>query len=168
MKKIWLLGSALALAIGLSACSDKTEDKASEKKTEEASSEKVDVSGTLLDFYLNLKATVNAKDGDLNAYEGSETKPAADVRQKASESAAAVAAELKIIKAPAELKDQKEDLEGALKDFTASYEAKAEELKKDAPSLDAANETFTQGEDKLKKAFESAKLVAPTFGAELQ
>ncbi|WP_409296991.1 hypothetical protein V1498_03860 [Peribacillus sp. SCS-26] len=166
MKKILMLGSALALAIGLTACSDK-EDKASGNK-ETAKEEKTDVSGSLLDFYLNLKAKVNAKDSDLNAYEGSETTPPAEAKSKAAASAEAVAAEIKTVTVPADLKGQKSDLEAALKDFTDSYTAKAEELKKDKPSLDAANETFTKGEEKLKKVFEGQKLVAPTFSAELQ
>ncbi|WP_026695048.1 hypothetical protein [Peribacillus kribbensis] len=168
MKKIWLLGSALALALALTACSDKTDDKASANKDKEATTEKADVSGTLLDFYLNLKGKVNEKDSDLNAYEGAQTPPPAADRQKASDSAAAVAEELKGIKIPSELKGQKADLEEALKDFADSYQAKADELKKDAPSLDAANATFEKGQEKLAKAFESAKLVAPTFSAEVQ
>jgi hypothetical protein len=82
---------------------------------------------------------------------------------KASEAAAAVATELNNYQVPAELNDKKADLEAAIKDFAASYQTKADELKKDAPNLDAATASFTQGEEKLGKVFESEKLLPPSI-----
>jgi hypothetical protein len=64
---------------------------------------------------------------------------------------------------PAELKDKKADLEAAIKDFAASYQTKADELKKDAPNLEAATASFTQAEEKLGKVFESEKLLPPSI-----
>lgn len=57
----------------------------------------------------------------------------------------------------------KMNLEAALKDYAASYQAKADELKKDKPSFDATDATFAQGEQKLAAVFESAKLLAPSL-----
>jgi ABC-type transporter Mla subunit MlaD len=51
-----------------------------------------------------------------------------------------------------------------LKDIADSYQAKADELKKASPSLDAANATFTKGVDELGKVFESVKLFKPDLG----
>ncbi|MFC0273017.1 hypothetical protein ACFFIX_16445 [Metabacillus herbersteinensis] len=53
------------------------------------------------------------------------------------------------IEVPEDLKDHKEDLDAAVKNLTESYHAKAEELAKENPTLDVANETFVQGEEKL-------------------
>ncbi|RFU61140.1 hypothetical protein [Peribacillus glennii] len=156
MKKLWLLGSAFTLALGLAACSDKTEGESAEKET--AASEK-DLKGSMVRFYGDLTKTINEKDADLNAYELAEEKPTPDMKTKAGESAAAVAEAVKTVEIPVELKDQKADIEAALKDVTDSYQVKADELKKDAPSLDSANETLSQAEEKLGKAFESVKLM---------
>ncbi|MFK9094154.1 hypothetical protein [Bacillus salipaludis] len=176
MKKILLLLSALTLAIGLAACSS-NDDAKTEKKEEpkEAASPKVDVKKELVKFYMDLGNKINAKDADLNAYVAKATKedakpeelPTAEDRAKASESAAAVDAELNSIQVPSELKDQKADLEAAVKDYAASYQAMADELKKDAPALDAADETFAQAEEKLGKVFETAKLLPPSLGKQV-
>jgi len=177
MKKFLVLLSALTLAIGLAACSsndkEKTEKKEESKK--EAAAPKVDVKKELVKFYSDLGNKINAKDAELNAYVAKATKedakpeelPTAEDRAKASESAASVASELNSIQVPAELKDQKADLEAAVKDYAASYQAKAEELKKEAPSLDASDEIFAQGEEKLGKAFEAAKLLPPSLGKQV-
>ncbi|MGG3560215.1 hypothetical protein ABES03_00935 [Neobacillus rhizosphaerae] len=175
-KKLLLVVSAVAMAIGLAACSSSDETKTTEKKevTKEAEAPKVDVKKELVKFYMDLGKRINAKDGDLNAYVAKAAKaaapdakpedaPTAEEKAKASEAAAAVAADLNSVQVPDALKDQKADLEAAVKDYAASYQAKADELKKDAPSLDAADATFAQGEEKLKTVFESAKLMAPSL-----
>jgi hypothetical protein len=89
------------------------------------------------------------------------------MKTKASAASAAVATELNNIQIPAELKDQKSDLEAAVKDITASYQMKADELKKDTPSMDAANASFTKGQDELGKVFESVKLLKPDLSKQV-
>ncbi|MFZ7945347.1 MULTISPECIES: hypothetical protein [Bacillaceae] len=176
MKKFLVLLAAITMAFGLAACSSNEEAK-TEKKAEpkEETAPKVDVKKELVKFYMDLGNKINQKDADLNAYVAKATKedakpeelPTAEDRAKASESASAVAAELNSVQIPAELKDQKADLEAAIKDYAASYQAKAEELKKDAPSLEAADAIFAQAEEKLGKVFEGAKLLPPSIGKQV-
>ncbi|MCM3114408.1 hypothetical protein M3610_03740 [Neobacillus sp. MER 74] len=169
MKRFLLFVSAIMMAIGLSACSSNDEAKTDKKETTEKTASKVDVKKELVRFYMDLGNKINAKDADLNAYVAKATKedatpeelPNAEDRAKASESAASVAAELNTYQIPASLKDKKADLDAAIKDFAASYQAKADELKKETPNFDAATATFTQGEEKLGKVFESEKLLPP-------
>jgi hypothetical protein len=168
MKKFLVLLSALTFVFGLAACSSNNDTKSEKKETtKETAAPKVDVKKELVKFYMELGKKINAKDIDLNAYvkkaSKPDGKPTADEKAKASESAAAVAVELTNTQIPVGLKDQKADLEAALKDYAASYQAKADELKKDAPNLDAANATFTQADEKLGKVFEGAKLLPPTL-----
>ncbi|MGG1677266.1 hypothetical protein ACIFOT_16130 [Neobacillus sp. NRS-1170] len=174
MKKFLLLLSALIMAVGLAACSSSNEEKTAKKDTkeaQEAAAPKVDVKKELVKFYMDLGKRINAKDADLNAYVAKASKedakpeelPTAEDRAAASASAAAVAADLNSLQIPAELKDKKADLEAAVKDYAASYQAKADELKKDKPVFDAADATFAQGEQKLAAVFESAKLLAPSL-----
>ena len=172
LKKFILSLFALTMVIGLAACSANTEKKETSKETV---APKADVKKELVKFYMAIGNKVNTIDVDLNSYMAKATKedatpeelPTTDEKAKASESAAAVAAELNNIQVPAGLKDQKADLESALKDYTASYHAKADELKKDKPSLTAGDDLFAQGEEKLGKVFESAKLLAPTLGKQV-
>ena len=176
MKKFLLLISALTMAFGLAACSGKDNTTTEKKETKEAAAPKeTDLKKPMVKFYMDLGKTVNDKDADLNSYEAlvakaaedPEVKIEADQKTKASEAAAAVASALKGVQVPAELKDQKADLEAAIQDFAASYQAKADELKKDTPSFDAAEATFTQGEEKLAKAYESVKLLPPSLGKQV-
>ncbi|CAM3844764.1 hypothetical protein [Mesobacillus zeae] len=169
MKKFWLLAMALTFAIGLTACSGgKKEESSSESKKETEKAPESSAKSTLYKFYMDMSKTINDADADLNAYENAapeEQTP--EMKTKASESAANVSKALDQVEVPGELKDQKADLEAAIKDFSASYKAKAEELKKDEPSLDAANATFTTGEEKLGKAFESVKMKKPSLVKEV-
>ncbi|MDP4169614.1 MAG: hypothetical protein Q8906_03315 [Bacillota bacterium] len=160
MKKVVLFVSAVTLALGLAACSTQ-----SEKKVAPAVSAK-EVKTALVKFYMGLSKKINAKDADLNTYESADT-PTPEMKAPASASAAAVAEEVKAYAIPAELKKQKVDLQEVLKDFADSYQAKADELKKDKPSLDAANATFAQGEQKLGKIFVDAKMLQPSFSKEV-
>lgn len=170
MKKFLLFVSAITMAIGLTACSSNDEAKTDKKETSEETTSKVDVKKELVRFYMDLSNKINAKDADLNAYVAMATKedatpeelPTAEDRAKASESAASVADELNTYQVPASLKDKKADLDAAIKDFAASYQAKADELKKETPNFDAATATFTKGEEKLGKVFESEKLFPPS------
>ena len=117
-------------------------------------------------FYMSIVNTINEADADLNAYEGAD-EPTAEDRAAASESAATVAANVEGLEVPAELKDQQADLEAALTDIAESYTLKAEELKKDAPALEAADEKFAQGEEKIGAAFESLEMNKPSLAKEL-
>lgn len=180
MRKFLLFLSALTMAIGLTACSSnddaKTEKKETPKETaKEAEAPKVDVKKELVKFYIELGNKINAKDAALNAYEKKASKPdakpeelpTAEEKTAASESAAAVASELSGTQIPAGLKDQQTDLEAIVKDYAASYQAKADELKKDTPNFEAADTTFAQAEEKLGKVFESAKLLPPSLGKQV-
>ncbi len=167
MKKLWFIFSVLILSIGLTACADKGENKETAGASEDTADSKTDAKKELMKFYVSITQSINEVDGDLNAYELSETEPTAEMKTKASESAAAVAENLKKIEVPANLKDQKADLEAAIKDLQASYETKAEELKKDAPSLDATNETFMKADEKIGSLFESVDLMKSSINAEV-
>ncbi|MCM3767322.1 hypothetical protein [Neobacillus niacini] len=175
MKKFLVSLAALALFLGLAACSSNDESKTEEKdtkKTEEAAAPKNDVKKDLVKFYNGLAEKINAKDGDLNAYEAKAAKkdpkpedlPTAEDRAKASESAAAVAAELNSTQIPVELKDHQADLEAAVKEYAAAYQAKADELKKDAPNFEAAEATYTKAEEALGKVYEAEKMFPPSLG----
>jgi ABC-type glycerol-3-phosphate transport system substrate-binding protein len=172
LKKFLVLLSAIALAIGLTACSNNNEAKTDKQESkEEATAPKVDIKKELVKFYMDLGNKINAKDADLNAYIAKATKedakpeelPTAEDKAKASEAAAAVAAELNNYQVLAELNDKKADLESAIKDYAASYQTKADELKKDVPNLDAASASLTKAEEKLGKVFESEDLLAPSL-----
>lgn len=162
MKKFGLVVSAVTLAIGLTACSGNNE----EKTEKDSKVSKAEVKKAMVHFYMDLGKKINQTDVDLNAYEGAE-KPDPKIKPQASESAAAVSEELKKIEIPAELKDQKASIEEALTDLANSYQAKADELKKDKPNLDAANETFAQGEGKLGKVFEDIGMGKTSIGVEV-
>ncbi|TXC91318.1 hypothetical protein FS935_10530 [Metabacillus litoralis] len=173
MKKIWFLISTLVLSIALTACSEESNGAKDEKDStnEEAEAETEDAAknakSAMMQFYMSVSKAINSQDGDLNTYEASEEEPTAEMKTSAEASATAVVAELEKVEIPEQLKDQKADLEAALKDLTNSYQAKADELKKDTPSLEAANETFTKAEDQIGKAFESVGLNASSLGTEV-
>lgn len=167
MKKFWILLSAITFAIGLTACSAEKDAEPEKKETEEAAKEPVaNPKSVMFKFYMSLVNTINEADADLNAYEGAE-EPTAEEKAAASASAAAVATKVQALEIPAELEAQKADLEAGLKDIAASYQAKADELKKDAPSMEAADATFAQGEEKLGAAFESLEMNRPALSKEL-
>jgi uncharacterized lipoprotein len=176
VRKFLVLVLALTMAIGLAACSSKDDTKTANKEKKETETPKAtDVKKPMVKFYMDLGNKINAVDADLNSYDAAVAKAAQDPtkkiepeqKTKASESAAAVALALKNVQVPTELKNQKADLEAAIQDFAASYQAKADELKKDAPSFDAAEATFAQGEEKLGKVFESVKLLPPSLGKQV-
>lgn len=175
MRKFVLFVSAVTLAVGLAACSNSDNDSSKVKESNQTQAPKTDVKKEMVRFYMDLGKKINEKDVDLNSYEAVAAKAAEDptikvdpeLKGKAGEAAEAVAAELQTVQVPAELKDQKADLEAAVSDFAASYQARADELKKDNPSFEAADATFAQGEEKLGKVFESVKLLAPSLGKQV-
>jgi uncharacterized phage infection (PIP) family protein YhgE len=167
MKKFWVLLSAITFAIGLTACSAEKEAEPEKKETEEAAKPAANPKSAMYKFYMSLVNTINEADADLNTYEGADPESQAELKAAASESAATVASKVEGLEVPAELKDQQADIEAALKDIAASYQTKADELKKDAPNMEAADATFAQGEEKLGAAFESLKMNKPLLSKEL-
>lgn len=169
MKKFLILLLAITFAIGLTACSaEKEEAQPEKKKTEEAAKPAANPKSVMYKFYMNIVRSINEADAELNAYEGEEDpKAQAELKAAASESAAAVAANVEGLEVPAELEDQKADVEAALSDIAESYKLKAEELKKDAPAFDAADEKFAQGEEKIGDVFESLDMNRPSLAKEL-
>jgi hypothetical protein len=169
MKKKWFLLSTLLLSIGLTACTEDNSGQPEEQEDtkNETTDPETDAKKALVKFYMKYSDIINQKDADLNGYELSEEAPTAEMKAKAGESAEAVAEELKNVQIPAELKEQKADLEAALKEINDSYVAKAAELKKEESSLDTANTTFTEGEEKLGKVFESLGLGKPSLNTEV-
>ncbi|HZH62849.1 MAG TPA: hypothetical protein VEY70_25490 [Metabacillus sp.] len=174
MKKFWFLFSTLVFAIGLTACAGETEESSEsqntgseETATEEGADKEQNVKSAMMQFYMATSKVINENDRDLNAYEASEEEPTSEMKASAEASAKAVVEGLKTIEISEELADQKADLESALEDLTESYQMKAEELAKDAPSLDAANETFTQADEKIGKVFEAVGLNPSSLGTEV-
>ncbi|ALC89263.1 hypothetical protein AM500_05285 [Bacillus sp. FJAT-18017] len=168
MKKIWLAVLTLALALALGACSNgdqKADDKES-KDPAASTEEKANPKKALVQFYNNLVSEINAQDAGLGAYMGAE-KPTAEEKTAASDSAANVAKAVSGLEIPEELKDQKADMEAALKDFSTSYEQKAEELKKDTPAFEESDATFAAGQEKLGKVFEAVGLRQPDLSKEV-
>ncbi|MBS4174981.1 hypothetical protein [Bacillus sp. FJAT-49736] len=157
MKKQWLIALGLALVVVFTAAcsnsdSSKSDSKTSDNKKENATNEKSD----MMQFYMDLVNKINANDSDINAYEAAlaadpqpSAKELADLRAKAAESAPNVVTSIQEVKIPSGLKDNKSDLEAVLKDLEDSYQLKADELKKDKPSLDAANEKLTSADEAL-------------------
>ncbi|MCV9886988.1 hypothetical protein [Metabacillus halosaccharovorans] len=174
MRKFWFLFSTLVFAIGLTACAGETEESTESQNTksedataEEGTDKEQNAKSAMMRFYMSTSKAINEHDGDLNVYEASEEEPTAEMKTSAEASAKAVVEQLKTIEIPEELADQKADLESAIEDLTASYQTKADELAKDAPSLDAANETFTQADEKLGKVFEDVGLIPTSLSTEV-
>jgi hypothetical protein len=166
MKKLLLPFIAITLAAVLSACGGNNNETEQEPSQEEAASEETNVKKPLVQYYMKMVKTINAHDGELNAYEQAE-EPAAEMKEAASQSAAAVAEEVQKLEIPEELAEQKDELENAVGDIVSSYEMKAEELEKEAPSLDEANEVFSQGVEKLGAIFENVGLQKPGLAKEV-
>ena len=174
MRKIWFLFSALVFAVGLTACAGETEESTESQNTgsedtsaEEGADKEQNAKSAMMRFYMATSKAINEHDGDLNVYEASEEEPTTEMKDAAGASATAVVEEVKTIEIPEELSDQKADLESAIEDLTASYQMKAEELAKENPSLDAANETFTQADEKLGKVFEAVGLIPTSLSTEV-
>jgi hypothetical protein len=166
MKKLLLSFIAITLAAVLSACGGDNNETEQETTQEEAASEETNVKKPLVKYYMNMVKTINEHDAELNAYEQAE-EPTAEMKDAASQSAAAVAEEVQKLEIPEELGEQKDELENAVGDIVSSYEMKAVELEKEAPSLDEANEVFSQGGEKLGTIFENVGLQKPGLAKEV-
>ncbi|WP_273128860.1 hypothetical protein [Bacillus weihaiensis] len=175
MKKRWLVLSALMLTLALTACSNEGETEGKEEETtatETTNSEDTEkaTKSAMMQFYMTVSKTINEKDGDLNAYEaavGTEEPPTAEMKASAEAAAAEVVSDLDSVEIPEALADQKADLEAVVQELKDSYQAKADELKKEEPSLDAANETFTSADEKMGQAFESVGLNPSSLSTEV-
>ncbi|KKK36773.1 hypothetical protein WQ57_17585 [Mesobacillus campisalis] len=166
MKNLLLSFIAITLAIVLSACGGENKEAEQDTAAKEGASEETNIKKPLVQYYMGMVKTINEHDAELNAYEQAE-EPASDMKAAASSSAAAVAEEVQKLEIPEELKEQKADIENAVGDIISSYEMKAEELEKDAPALDEANEVFAQGVAKLGTIFENAGLQKPGLAKEV-
>lgn len=164
MKNQLIIISALVVTIGLTACSLSNQSDPGKKETGSEASK--DLKRPLVIFYTKLTKTINEKDAALNAYESSDN-PTPEMKTQASESATEVANQLKQFEIPSELKEEKAQLDVALKDIANSYSAKAFELKKKVPSLDQANATFTKGVDQLGDVYVENKLLKPDLNKEV-
>ncbi|PFA67748.1 hypothetical protein CN378_09500 [Bacillus sp. AFS015802] len=172
MKKVWLLGLGLSLA--LAGCSDSGSD---ETKKDEAASvdENTDVAGDLMDFYLNLTTTVNGVDIDLNGYEeamAGEEPPSGDelatLKESAQASAKASAEAVEGMEIPKGLGDQKEAVESFKSTLVESYNMKAEALAKDGEAdLTQADEKLNEAENQIKEILDEAGLVSSSLISDL-
>ncbi|MCA1062516.1 lipoprotein [Rossellomorea aquimaris] len=169
MKKVWVLGLGLTLA--LAGCSDTGSDEAKKEDTSKASEETTNVAGELMDFYLNLTTTVNGVDIDLNGFEeamAGEEPPAgeelAEMKEAASASATESAKVVEGMEIPEGLGEQKEDVESFKSTLAESYNMKAEALSKEGEAdLTAANEKLTEAENQIKEILEEAGLVSSSL-----
>lgn len=172
MKKVWLLGLGLSLA--LAGCSDSGSDK--ENKEEAASvDENKDMAGDLMDFYLNLTTTVNGADIDLNGYEeamAGEEPPTgeelAELKTSAAASAKASAEAVEGMEIPESLGDQKEAMEAFQSTLAESYNMKADALAKEGEAdLTAADEKLNDAENQIKEILDEAGLVSSSLISDL-
>jgi len=175
MKKVLLMIAALAMVSGLAACGSNNSTDSGKKDAKTASAPKVDTKKELVTFYMDLAKKINEKDVALNSYVKKASNPdatpadlpTAEDKASAGQAAADVASALNNYQIPGALKDQKAELESILKDYASSYQTKADELKKDKPDFKAADATFLQGDQKLGKVFEEAKLLPPSMTKEV-
>lgn len=170
MKKLWAIG--LSAAVLLTACGEEeatTTEPAEETAGAETSEGNQDVKQELMKFYMSIPNTINAVDGDLNAFEMSqaeETLPEGDELQTMKDAAIASAEEaasaVETIEIPAALEEHQESIESAFTAMHESYEMKAEELTKDA-SFEAANEKFLEADDMLNELLVEQDLAASSI-----
>jgi hypothetical protein len=173
MKKVWLLGLGLSLA--LVGCSNSGADEAKKEETTHATQENTDAAGELMDFYLNLTTTVNGVDIDLNGYEeamAGEEPPTgeelAKLKESASASAKASAEAVEGMEIPEGLGDHKEAVESFKSTLTESYNMKAEALTKEGETdLTAADEKLNEAESQIKEILEEAGLVSSSLTSDL-
>ncbi|MDQ0430333.1 hypothetical protein QOZ98_003171 [Planomicrobium stackebrandtii] len=156
MKKLWAIG--LSAAFLLTACGEEEAAEPAEATAgSEGSDDSKEVKQELMKFYMSIPNTINAVDGDLNAFEmnqAEDTLPEGDELQAMKDAAIASAEEsagaIDSIEIPAPLEEQQETIESAFAAMQESYEMKAEELTKDA-SFEAAIEKFGEADAMLNE-----------------
>lgn len=156
--------SVIFLQIGLAACGGQQEMiLKKENNTVDGTEQKKSV----MKFYLLLVQTINRADASLNDFELTESAPTLEMKVKASESSAIVAEELSKLEIPELLKNHDSNLEAIIQQLIASYEAKAEELRKDEPSLEQANQLFQEANEALGNLFERVGLNRASIDTEV-
>ncbi|WP_456271423.1 hypothetical protein [Bacillus sp. AK031] len=172
MKKLWWLGLALLLAVA--GCANNTENgsdnNAENAEGTETTEETADVSGAMMDFYLNMTTALNGIDNELNDYEaamGGEEAPSAEMKEAATQSATAVSEEIKGMEVSEDLAQFEEELETFKSTLAESYEMKAAELQKEEVNFDAANEKFAEAEEQIANLLEEAGLVKSSLSNDI-
>ncbi|EGA90478.1 hypothetical protein GPDM_04909 [Planococcus donghaensis MPA1U2] len=169
MKKLWAIG--LSATFLLTACSEEeaTEPKETATSTD-TSDDTSEVKKEMMKFYMSIPNTINAVDADLNKFEmdqaeealpeGEELQQMKDAAISASNEAVNAVDSLEI---PETLKDQEEQITSAFASMRESYELKAEELSKETPSFEEANEKFNEADAQLNEILEELGLAASSI-----
>ncbi|MGD6965209.1 hypothetical protein ACQCVP_02120 [Rossellomorea vietnamensis] len=166
MKKLWWLGLAILLAVA--GCSNNGENNAADNNSAdnaeetESTEETADVSGAMMDFYLNMTSTLNGVDNELNEFEaamGGEEAPSAEMKEAAAASATASSEAVQGMEVSEELSQYEEELETFKSTLAESYDMKATELQNEEVNFEAANEKFTEAEEQIGSLLEEAGLV---------
>ncbi|WP_257351983.1 hypothetical protein [Pseudalkalibacillus decolorationis] len=190
MKKL-LMFAMLLMLVFAAACSQESEDSASEDKNTETKdseeskgSEEADLKTELLNFqaevvdvlqennkpfgeFVDAKATYN--DPEAEAADKPSKEELTSLMEAAKAAGPKAAEAIRAIEVPAELDKYKEDIEAALEDAAKSYEVRAENvtIEADEEAQKEADELFAGFEEKFGAVFEELGLTAPSFSAEL-
>lgn len=167
MKKLWAIG--LSAAFLLTACGEEAAEPAEATAGAEGTEDSKEVKQELMKFYMSIPNTINAVDGDLNAFEMAQAEsalPEGEELQAMKDAAVASAEEaagaVDTIEIPAALEEQQEKIESAFTAMRESYDMKAEELTKDA-SFEAANEKFLEADETLNELLVEQDLAASSI-----
>lgn len=169
MKKLWAIG--LSAAFLLTACTEEETTDSKESTTSNASSDdSQDVKKELMKFYISIPNTINAVDTDLNTFEmnqAEETLPEGKELQAMKDAALASASEatkaVDSLEVPEVLKEHEEKIKSAFTAMRESYDIKAEELTKETPTFEAANEKFSEADAQLNELLEEQGLAASSI-----
>ncbi len=169
MKKLWAIG--LSAAFLLTACAEEEVTETKEATTSnERSDDSQDVKKELMRFYMSIPNTINAVDEGLNTFEtnqAEETLPEGEELQAMKDAAISSANEatkaVDSLEIPEVLKDHEEKIESAFTAMRESYDMKAEELTKETPTFEAANEKFSEADAQLNELLEEQGLAASSI-----
>lgn len=169
MKKLWAIG--LSAAFLLTACSEEEATEPEETTTStDTSDDTSEVKQEMMKFYMAIPNTINAVDADLNKFEmdqAEEVLPEGEELQEMKDAAIASANEaanaVESLEVPETLKDQEEQITSAFSSMRESYELKAEELTKETPSFEEANEKFNEADAQLNELLEELGLAASSI-----
>lgn len=168
MKKLWAIG--LTATFLLTACAEEESTEPKETTSTEKSDDTSEVKKEMMKFYMSIPNTINAVDADLNTFEinqAEEALPEGEELQAMKD--AAIASSNEAVKAvdsleiPETLKDQEEKISSAFTAMRESYDLKAEELTKETPSFEAANEKFNEADTQLNELLEEQGLAASSI-----
>ncbi len=162
----------MAILLAVAGCSNNGENNAADNDTAdnaeetESTEESADVSGAMMDFYLNMTSTLNGVDNELNDYEAAmsgEEAPTAEMKEAAAESAAASSEAVQGLEVSGDLSQYEEELESFKTTLAESYDMKAAELQNEEVNFEAANEKFAEAEEQIASLLEEAGLVKSTL-----